>query len=677
MGAQPNRNAKDLSTGKNGPGCVARPFVSSTSGGCTASISPHFEKMNLQASNDPHPGSTPPIQSSSLAGLGLAALGIVFGDIGTSPLYTLKTILSITPGTPTKDVLLGVLSLIIWTLIIITSVKYVAFAMSIDNDGEGGILALMSLLGTKKHQRPIIVAIGLFGAALIYGDGAITPAISVLSALEGLNIAMPAVQPYVLPGAVAILIALFAIQPQGTARIGKAFGPVMSLWFLAIAVMGIAGIAHHPAVLAALNPFYGIHFLLSNGFVSFLTLGGVFLCVTGAEALYADMGHFGPRPIRLTWSFIVLPSLVLNYAGQSALVLEGAPTTENIFYRLCPEPLLIPFIILATIATIIASQAIITGAFSMTRQAIQLGWLPRLKIVQTSEEGYGQIYVGVVNWLLMVVTVGLTLLFGKSDNLAAAYGIAVSATMILTTGLLFIAMRDVWGWSLIASAAVAGVFFCIDASFFLANLTKLAQGGYVPLLLATLVYGVMFIWHQGSVMVAQRLREEKIPVEEFMRSIKSENIPRVSGTGVFLTRTAHIVPPVMIWHVKHNRALQEHLFVLNAVGESVPWIQDSERLVVREVEPNYWRGTAHFGFMERPDIPAVLKQACAQNCALNLADVVYYVGHGTIVPGDKAKGLAKFQQALYIAMERNSVHVSDFFRLPDDNVVLIGRRVAI
>src|ERR1700722_3933649 len=462
--------------------------------------------MNLQASNYSHPGSTPPVRSSSLAGLGLAALGIVFGDIGTSPLYTLKTILSMAPGAPTSDVVFGVLSLIIWTLIIITSVKYVAFAMSIDNDGEGGILALMSLLGTKKHQRPIIVAIGLFGAALIYGDGAITPAISVLSALEGLNIAMPAVKPYVLPGAVAILIALFAIQPQGTARIGKAFGPVMSVWFLAIAVMGIAGIVRHPAVLAALNPFYGMHFLLSNGFVSFLTLGGVFLCVTGAEALYADMGHFGPRPIRLTWSFILRPSLVLNYAGQSALVLEGMPTTENIFYRLCPGPLLIPFIILATIATIIASQAIITGAFSMTRQAIQLGWLPRLKIVQTSEEGYGQIYVGVVNWLLMIVTVFLTLFFGKSDNLAAAYGIAVSATMILTTGLLFIAMRDVWGWSLFVSAAVAGVFFCIDAGFFLANLVKVGQGGYVPLLLAALVFGVMFIWHHGSVMVARRLR---------------------------------------------------------------------------------------------------------------------------------------------------------------------------
>jgi KUP system potassium uptake protein len=634
--------------------------------------------MNQQASNPLPSGSTPPARSSGLAALGLAALGIVFGDIGTSPLYTLKTILSMTHGAPANvNVVLGVLSLIIWTLIVITSIKYVAFAMSIDNDGEGGILALMSLLGTKKHQPAIIVAMGLFGAALIYGDGAITPAISVLSALEGLTIATPAVQPYVLPAAVAILIALFAIQPQGTARIGKAFGPIMSLWFLAIAVMGIAGIARHPAVLAAINPFYGLHFLFSNGFASFLILGGVFLCVTGAEALYADMGHFGSRPIRLTWSFIVLPSLVLNYAGQSALVLEGAPTADNIFYRLCPEPLLIPFVILATIATIIASQAIITGAFSMTRQAIQLGWLPRLQIIQTSEEGYGQIYVGVVNWLLMTVTVFLTLFFGKSDNLAAAYGIAVSATMVLTTGLLFIAMREVWGWNLFVSAGVAGVFFCIDTSFFLANLVKVAQGGYVPLLLAALVFGVMFIWHHGSVVVAKRLKEKEIPVEEFMRSIQSQNIPRVPGTGVFLTRTAHVVPPVMIWHVKYNRALREKLFVLNAVGEAVPWIKDSERLVVTEVQPNYWRGTAHFGFMEKPDIPAVLKQACAQHCALNLDDVVYYVGHGTIVCRDDTRGLVKWQQGLYIAMERNSVHVSDYFRLPDDNVVLIGRRVAI
>jgi KUP system potassium uptake protein len=631
--------------------------------------------MSQKASIPTHSDST--VGRSGLAALGLAALGIVFGDIGTSPLYTLKTVLNMTRGTPTPDVVFGVLSLIVWTLIIITSVKYVVVAMSIDNDGEGGILALMSLLCIKKHQQPIIVAIGLFGAALIYGDGAITPAISVLSALEGLDMATPAVKPYVLPAAVVILVALFAIQPQGTARIGKAFGPIMCLWFLAIAVLGIVGITRHPAVLAALNPLYGLRYLFSNGYSSFLVLGGVFLCVTGAEALYADMGHFGSRPIRFAWSGIVLPSLLLNYAGQSAIVLEGTPTTGNIFYRLCPEALLIPFVVLATIATIIASQSIITGAFSMTRQAIQLGWLPRLRIVQTSEEGYGQIYVGVVNWLLMIVTVGLTLFFGKSDNLAGAYGIAVSATMMLTSGLLFIAMREVWGWSLLTGAAVAGVFLCIDACFFLANLVKVAQGGYVPLLLAALVYGIMLIWHRGSIKVAQRLGEEIIPVDEFMRSIKSQNIPRVPGTGVFLTRTARDAPPVMIWHVKHNRALQENLFVLNAVTESIPWIKNSERLIVTEVQPNYWRATARFGFMEKPDIPAVLKQACLQNHSLNLGDVVYYVSHGTIVPRDDGRGLAKWQEALYIAMERNSVHVSDFFRLPNDSVVLIGRQVAI
>jgi len=633
--------------------------------------------MSQKANLSTHPDSTRPGGRSGLAGLGLAALGIVFGDIGTSPLYTLKTVLSMTKGTPTPDVVLGVLSLIVWTLIIITSVKYVVVAMSIDNDGEGGILALMSLLCIKKHQLPIIMTIGLFGAALIYGDGAITPAISVLSAVEGLNIAIPAVQPYVLPAAVVILVALFAIQPQGTARIGKAFVPTMGLWFLAIAVLGIFGIARHPAVLAALNPIYGLRYLFSNGYASFLVLGGVFLCVTGAEALYADMGHFGSRPIRFAWSGIVLPSLLLNYAGQSAIVLEGTPTTDNIFYRLCPEPWLIPFVVLATIATIIASQSIITGAFSMTRQAIQLGWLPRLRIVQTSAEGYGQIYVGVINWLLMIVTVGLTLGFGKSDNLAGAYGIAVSATMMLTSGLLFIAMREVWGWSLLTSAVAAGVFLCIDACFFLANLVKVTQGGYVPLLLGALVYGIMLICHRGSIAVAQRLSELSISVDEFMHWMKSQNIPRVPGTGVFLTRTAHDVPPVMIWHVKHNRALQENLFILNAVTESIPRINDSERLRVTEMQPNYWRATARFGFMEKPDIPAVLTQACLQNHSLKLGDVVYYVGHGTIVTRDDARGLQKWQNALYIAMERNSVHVSDFFRLPNDSVVLIGRQVVI
>src|ERR1700675_2050668 len=471
-----------------------------------------------------------------LPALSLAALGIVFGDIGTSPLYTFKTILSMTGSSPDASVVLGVLSLVLWTLFIITTVKYVSFAMRVDNDGEGGILALMALLGVKKQQRPTIVAVGLFGAALIYGDGAITPAISVLSALEGLNMATPALQPYVVPAAVAILLALFAIQSRGTAAIGRFFGPVMLIWFLAMAAMGISGIAQHPSVFAALNPVYGLSYLFSNGVTGFLVLGAVFLCVTGAEALYADMGHFGRGPIRLAWFAIVFPSLILNYAGQAALVLEGAPTDGNIFFRLCPAVLLIPFVVLATVATIIASQSIITGAFSMTRQAIQLGWLPRLQIKQTSSEGYGQIYVGVVNWLLMIVTIGLTIGFGKSDNLAAAYGIAVSLTMLMTSALLFIAMREIWNWSLLAAGSVAAFFLVVDGAFFLANLTKVAEGGYVPLLLAIAVYGVMWIWHRGAAAVTARLHEQLIPIPDFIAKIKANHIPRVAGTAVFLTR---------------------------------------------------------------------------------------------------------------------------------------------
>ena len=377
-----------------------------------------------------------PLSNGRLALTSLAALGIVFGDIGTSPLYTLKTVLDYTGPHPDPAATLGALSLILWTLFLITTVKYVNFAMRIDNDGEGGIIALMTLIGVKRNQWPLIVAVGLFGAALIYGDGAITPAISVLSALEGVEQIAPSLQAYVLPAAALILLALFAVQPFGTAAIGRTFGPIMLAWFVVIAVLGGYGVMQHPSVIGAVNPLYGLDYLSRSGPQGFLVLGAVFLCVTGAEALYADMGHFGPKPIRLSWSLIVFPALILNYAGQAAIVLAGAPTEGNIFYRLCPGPLLTPLIVLATVATVIASQSIITGAFSMTRQAVQLGWLPRMNITQTSEEGYGQIYVGVVNWLLMIVTLGLTIGFGKSDNLAAAYGVAVSATMLITSVLL-------------------------------------------------------------------------------------------------------------------------------------------------------------------------------------------------------------------------------------------------
>jgi KUP system potassium uptake protein len=609
--------------------------------------------------------------------LGLSALGIVFGDIGTSPLYTFKTILGTAAAPSQAATVLGALSLVLWTLFIITSVKYVSFAMRVDNDGEGGILALMALLGVKKQRRPTIVAFGLFGAALIYGDGAITPAISVLSALEGLNMATPALQPYVVPAAVAILLALFAIQSQGTATIGRFFGPIMLFWFVAIAVMGIWGIVQHPSVLAALNPVYGFSYLFSNGATGFLVLGAVFLCVTGAEALYADMGHFGKGPIRLAWGTVVFPSLILNYAGQAALVLEGAPTDGNIFFRLCPGPLLLPLIVLATVATIIASQSIITGAFSMTRQAIQLGWLPRLRIKQTSSEGYGQIYVGVVNWLLMIVTVGLTIGFGKSDNLAAAYGIAVSLTMLMTSALLFIAMREIWGWSILAAGSVAACFLVIDSAFFLANLTKVADGGYVPLLLAIAVYGVMWIWHRGAAAVSARMHESLIPIPEFMQDIESKGIPRVPGTAVFLTRTEQDVPPVMVWHVKHNRALHEHLFVLRVEILSVPWVTSGNRIAIKEVAKNFWRAEARFGFMERPHIPELLTAGKSLGCTVDLDDVTYYVGHETVIGRDDGNGLPEWQEGIFAVMERNAVHVSDFFSLPTDQVVEIGRQVSI
>ena len=609
--------------------------------------------------------------------LALSALGVVFGDIGTSPLYTFKTILGTGAKSPDAGAVLGALSLVLWTLFIITTLKYVLCAMRIDNDGEGGILALMALLGVKKQHRPTIVAVGLFGAALIYGDGAITPAISVLSALEGLNMATPAVQPYVVPAAAVILLALFAVQSQGTSAIGHLFGPVMLIWFATMAVMGIFGIAKHPTVFAALNPTYGLSYLFSNGFTGFLVLGAVFLCVTGAEALYADMGHFGAGPIKFAWFGVVFPSLILNYAGQAALVVEGAPTDGNIFFRLCPDLLLLPLIVLATIATIIASQSIITGAFSMTRQAIQLGWLPRLQIRQTSSEGYGQIYVSVVNWLLMIVTVGLTIGFGKSDNLASAYGIAVSLTMLMTSALLFIAMREIWQWSLLAAGTVAAFFLVIDSAFFLANLSKVAEGGYVPLILAVSVYGIMWIWHRGAGAVAQRMHEALVPVPEFLARLAENKVPRVPGTAVFLTRTERDTPPVMVWHVKHNRALHEHVLVLRVEVMSVPWVSSAERIDIEQVAPNFWRATAHYGFMERPNIPRLLARSKALGCTIDLADVTYYVGRETVVRREDGDALPAWQERIFAVMERNAQHVSDFFSLPSDQVVEIGRQVAI
>jgi len=472
-------------------------------------------------------------------------------------------------------------------------------------------------------------------------------------------------------------VLLFAFQPFGTARIGAAFGPIMALWFVSIAALGLWGVAQAPHVLYALNPYYGLHLLAHGGLRGFLVLGGIFLCVTGAEALYADMGHFGKRPIRAAWSWIVFPSLILNYAGQCAIALRGEPIANNIFYRLCPEPLLIPLVVLATVATIIASQAIITGAYSMTRQAIQLGWLPRLNIRQTSAQGYGQIYVGVVNWSLMIVTIALTVLFKKSDDLAAAYGIAVSATMLMTSFLLFIAMREIWRWSLVTSAALAGLFAIIDAGFFTANSLKIADGGYVPLLLAAVVYGIMLIWHRGTVAVAQRLAQKPVSVTDFLADLKVRGVPRVPGTAVFLTRMTSGVPPVLTWHLRHNRALHERVLVLTVLTESHPRVRPSERLAVTQEGENFWRLTARYGFVEHPDIPRLLQQSQAQGCQAELDDVTYYVGHEYIVHREQGATLPVWQEELFAAMVRNASHVTDYFRLPSRQVVEIGRQISI
>jgi KUP system potassium uptake protein len=610
----------------------------------------------------------------------LAALGVVFGDIGTSPLYTLKTVLDVTGGShPEPAVILGALSLILWTLIIVTSLKYVAIALRVDNDGEGGILALMALLRRMQWGRhPLIVFIGLCGAALVYGDATITPAISVMSAVEGLEIVAPHLERYVLPAAVLILVGLFAVQQQGTARIGRLFGPVMLIWLVAITLLGLWGIAQYPAVLRAVDPTLGLRYLASGGGITtLLVVGGVFLCVTGAEALYADLGHFGRAPIQLAWSCLVFPALVLNYAGQAAFVLAGAPTEGNIFYHLCPTPLLLPLILLATVATIIASQAVVTGAFSMTRQAIQLGLLPRLRIIQTSAGGYGQIYLPTVNWLLMAVTLGLAIGFGSSSRLAAAYGIAVSATMLATTVLLSIAMRTIWGWPLPVVSAIAIGFATVDGGFLSANMMKVAQGGWVPLLLGALICGVMLVWQKGNAAVQKQVDEMQIPIGDIAARLASGHIPRVTGTAVFVARLTRDVPPIVVWHLRHIRSLHGSIVIVNVVTELVPYVAAEERVDVHEIAPRVWRAHAHFGFMEQPDLPALLMRAHVKGYPVDPSDVTYFIGRETVVPREDRKGLPRLVESMFTFLLRNSSEAVEYFHLPRDNVVEIGRQFAI
>jgi KUP system potassium uptake protein len=630
-----------------------------------------------------------PIDSTTVAGTvraeahtgwaSFAALGVVFGDLGTSPLYTLQTVVQVTGGQFTPQSALGILSSIIWTLIITISVKYCVFVMRADNHGEGGILALMSLIGANGFKKGfrVLTGMGLLGAALIYGDGVITPAISVLSALEGLNAVTASFKPFVMPAALAILIGLFAAQRFGTETIGKAFGPVMLIWFLTIATLGVAAIAHHPGVIAAVDPRYAVEFLRHSGSAGFLVLGGVFLCITGGEALYADMGHFGRTSIRRSWYAVVLPALLLSYAGQTAYLLDKGSVSGNPFFQIAPSWSIYPLVLLATIATIIASQAIITGSFSMTRQAMQLGWLPGVSIRQTSDRVYGQIYVPVVNWLLMVATVATTAAFGTSDRLASAYGTAVATTMLLTTVLLYRAMRDLWHWPLAVAMAVTGFFLVVDSSFFLANLWKVADGGWLPLTFAIILFTIMVTWRTGVEAIRAALIQSPEEGERFLAELKSGAIPRVAGTKVFLTRSTQKVSRLIVEHARFVGVLPVHSIALSIVFEDVPRIEGPSCRVVDNLGPGLWNVVARFGFFEIPDLDAALRRAEGFDETVDLDKAMFIGTRDLVVRKTHMPALKGWRMALFAFLYRNSVKVVDRFNLPPDNVVEIARQIEI
>jgi KUP system potassium uptake protein len=607
----------------------------------------------------------------------LAALGVVFGDLGTSPLYTLQTVVEAAGGHFTQQSALGILSLIFWTLIVTVSVKYCLFVMRADNRGEGGILALMSLVGANALQGRTLVftAMGLLGAGLIYGDGVITPAISVLSALEGVNVVTSSLKPFIMPLAVAILAVLFGAQRFGTARIGVAFGPIMLVWFIVIAALGLSGIVREPVVLTAVNPWLGLRFLLHSGPAGPLILGGVFLCITGGEALYADMGHFGRGPIRLSWYGIVLPALLISYAGQTALLLRLGHVQGNPFFELAPHWAIYPLVVLSTVATIIASQAIITGSFSMTRQAMQLGWMPGVHIRQTSDRVYGQIYVPVVNGLMMIATLAITAAFRSSDRLAGAYGAAVSTTMLLTTCLLFLAMRRAWKWPLPLVLAVGSVFLVVDAAFFGANLLKVVEGGWLPLTLGFLMFGLMATWRTGVDAVRARGVHASTAVADYLRMMR--DVPRVPGTAIFLTRQDDGVASIVTDHVKVMGALQKHVLTLTVVFEPQPRVPDSERCHVEELCDGLCHVTVRFGFVEVPDLQATLSRIRDLNPGVDIEHAIFFFARDTVKRRSEGSRLPAWQLPIFAFLFRNAVKTFDRFNLPACNVIEVSREVEV
>ena len=616
-----------------------------------------------------------------LAVLTLGALGVVYGDIGTSPLYALRECFHGPHAVPaTSENVLGVLSLIFWSLTLIISIKYLLFVMRADNDGEGGILALLALVSRQPAQerrgRPTLIALGLFGAALLYGDGMITPAISVLGAVEGLTVATHVFEPYVVPITVTILVGLFLIQSRGTGTVGALFGPIMIVWFLTIALLGVRWIVTNPSVLAAFSPAFGLRFLLRNGWHGFVVLGSVFLVVTGGEALYADMGHFGRRPIRLAWFALVFPALVLNYLGQGALLLAHPESASSPFYLMAPPWLLYPLVIIATMAAVIASQALISGVFSLTRQAVQLGYCPRLDIEHTSVSERGQIYIPQVNWALMLATVGLVIAFGSSSAIAAAYGIAVTSTMVITTMLAYLVARGSWGASRWVAGSLAAFFLVIELGFFGANIIKIAQGGWFPLVVGALLYIALSTWKKGRTLLASRVVERLYPLDKFFDEIGQRPPHRVSGTAIFMTSNRQGTPPTLLHNLEHNQVLHERVILLTVVTTESPHVDGGARVIVEPLPEGFQRVTVRYGFMEEPDIPAALSEAVESGVSIVPEQTTYFVGTETLL-ATRRPGMPLWRERLFVLMSRNALRATSFFKIPPDRVMEVGMQVEL
>ena len=631
------------------------------------------KKLTTQGSEKP--------RGRYLLTLSLAALGVVYGDIGTSPLYAIHECFKGGHNLPlTQANVLGVLSLILWSLLLVISVKYLVFVLRADNRGEGGIIALTALVtpvkASSKGRHLILIVLGLFGACLLYGDGMITPAISVLSAVEGLGVATPVFDPYIIPITVSILVLLFWFQRRGTAGVGAVFGPVIVVWFGVLSVLGIWQILQAPGVLAAVNPWYGLDFFLRNGWTGFLVLGSVFLVVTGGETLYADMGHFGTRPIKLAWFVLVLPALVLNYFGQGALLIHHPAALENPFFRMAPSWALYPLVLLSTLATVIASQAVISGAFSLTRQAIHLGYAPRLDIRHTSAREKGQIYLPEINWALAAACIGLVLGFRSSDNLAAAYGVAVTTTMGITTMLFFVVVTRHWRWPLALALPLCGSFLAVDLSFFSANIFKVANGGWFPLLVAALVFTLMTTWKRGRGLLVQRLRVSSVPLTSFLKNLGGFSLTRVPGTAVFMNGNPEGTPLALLHNLKHNKAMHEKLVILNVVTEEAPHVPVKDRVTVETLGEKMYKLDVHYGFMEEPNIPLALSRVSLDGWNFDLSQTTFFLGRETLIP-TKKPGMARWRKRLFIFMSLNARSAASFFGLPPNRVVELGAQMEI